>query len=230
MTTTAPAEPFTVRAFLLGPECPDTADALAGPLHGGGAVRGLLHGTRPLTPAADQAVEHELAGSIDSFLSLDVFDVAAGGWRRHAALTDAAHRTRATPGSEEVVALASHEITSNHRPYIDVFLDGVKVGALDVWLDLLFRINGFVTVVRDAHIVAVRSGQCVLEARLTVQQILLAERQGRLDLPCIWHLHTPLPLLRDQPPPPPPPVPPSSVQPTQVLHRSQRIRGPHPEP
>ncbi|MFI5801082.1 hypothetical protein [Streptomyces sp. NPDC051677] len=208
MTTTAPAEPFTVRAFLLGSECPDTADALAGPLHGGGAASGLFRGTRPLTPAADQAVEHELAGSIDSFLSLDVFDVAAGGWRRHAALTEAAHRTRATPGSEEVVALASHEITSKHRPYIDVFLDGAKVGTLDVWLDLLFRISGLVTVVRDAHIVAVRSGQCVLDARLTVQQIPLAERQARLHLPGIWHLHTPLPLLRAQPPPPPPPPPP----------------------
>ncbi|SES48497.1 hypothetical protein SAMN04487983_10699 [Streptomyces sp. yr375] len=225
MTTTAPAEPFTVRAFLLGPDCPDTADALAGPLHSAGAANELLRGTRPLPPAADQAVEHELAGSIGSFLSLDVFDVAAGGWRRHAALTEAARRTRAAPGSEEVVALASHEITSNHHPYVDVFLDGAKVGTLDVWLDLFFRISGLVTVVRDAHVVAVRSGQCVLEARLAVQQIPLAERQGRLDLPGIWHLHTPLPLLKDQPPPPhpppppPPPGPPSSEQPTQVLHR-----------
>ncbi|WLW58088.1 hypothetical protein [Streptomyces sp. YU58] len=205
---TDPAEPFTVRAFLLGPQCPDPADALAGPLHSGGATRGLLGGTRrPLTPAADQAVEHQLAGSINSFLSLGVFDVAVGGWRSHAALTDAAHRTRATPGSEEVVALASHEITSNHRPYIDVFMDGAKVGTLDIWLDLLFRISGLVTVVRDAHLVAIRSGECVLEARLAAQQILLAQREGPLDLPGVWHLHTPLPLLDDRPPAPPPPPP-----------------------
>lgn len=233
MTTTARAEPFTVRAFLLGPECADSADALADPLHGGGATRGLLRSGRPLTPAADQAVERELAGSVDSFLSLDVFDVAAGGWRRHAALTEAAHRTRATPGSEEIVALASHEITSHHRPYIDVFLDGAKVGTLDVRLDLVFRISGLVAVVRDAHMVAVRSGQCVLEARLSVQQVLLAEREGRLDLPGIWHLHSPLPLLRDQPPPPPPPTPPpppSSAQPTQVLSRPQHLHGHYPGP
>lgn len=47
MTTTAPAQPFTVRTFLLGPDCPDTADALAGPLHDGGTADGLLRGTRP---------------------------------------------------------------------------------------------------------------------------------------------------------------------------------------
>ncbi|MGW0705243.1 hypothetical protein ACWD4G_04600 [Streptomyces sp. NPDC002643] len=196
---TAPAEPYTVRTFLLGPESSDSsdpADALAGPLHDGGATRQLLGRTgRPLSPAADHAVEHQLAGSIDSFLTLDVFDIAAGGWRRHAALTDAAHRTRAAPGSEEIVALAQHEIDSHHHPYIDVYVDGAKIGTLDVLLDLLFRIDGLVAVVRDAHIVAIRSGSCVLDAMLAAQEIPLAQRQGTLDLPGIWRLHTPLPIL-----------------------------------
>ncbi|WP_200307773.1 hypothetical protein [Streptomyces adelaidensis] len=212
MTMTA-AEPFTIRAFLLGPETADPAGALVDPLHGGGAARSLLDGTRPLTAAADQAVEREMATVIDSFLSMDVFDVAAGGWRKHADLTSAAYRTRATPGSEEVVALATHDITSSHRPYVDVFMDGAKIGTLEVSLDVIFQIAGLVAVVRDAHMVAVRSGECVLEAHLTAQQILLAERQGRLDLPGIWHLHTPLPLLRNEPPPPPPPPPPPSPPP-----------------
>ncbi|WP_371656539.1 MULTISPECIES: hypothetical protein [unclassified Streptomyces] len=210
MTTTAAAtEPFTVRAFLFGREDHGSAEALVGPLHGGGAARDLLSGTtRPLTAAADQAVEREMAAVIDSFLGLDLFDVAAGGWRKHADLTAAARRTRAAPGSEEVLALATHEITSRHRPYVDVLMDGVKIGTLEVGLDLAFRISGLVAVVRNAELVAVRSGACVLDGSLTVQQILLAERQGQLDLPGIWHLHTPLPLLRNEPPPPPPPPPP----------------------
>lgn len=149
-----------------------------------------------------------MAAVIDSFLGLDLFDVAAGGWRKHADLTAAARRTRAAPGSEEVLALATHEITSRHRPYVDVLMDGVKIGTLEVGLDLAFRISGLVAVVRNAELVAVRSGACVLDGSLTVQQILLAERQGQLDLPGIWHLHTPLPLLRNEPPPPPPPPPP----------------------
>ncbi|WP_420877293.1 PDR/VanB family oxidoreductase [Streptomyces neyagawaensis] len=45
-------------------------------------------------------------------------------------MTDAAHRTRAVPGSEEVVALANHEIASKHRPYVDVFLDGADGGMI----------------------------------------------------------------------------------------------------
>ncbi|MCC5475930.1 hypothetical protein ACFV2N_14075 [Streptomyces sp. NPDC059680] len=207
MTTTPASEPFTVRAFLLGREGPDSGDVLVDPLHSGGTARALLGGARPLTAAADQAVERELASAVDSFLGQDLFDVAAGGWRKHAALTAAARRTRETPGSEEVLALASHQVTSSHRPYVDVFLDGAKVGTLDVELTLVFRISGLVAVVRDAHLVAVRSGECVLEGRLGVQQITLAERQGKLDLPGLWHLHAPIPLLRSRPAPPPPPPP-----------------------
>lgn len=196
-TTTPRTEPLTVRSFLLGREDPDSAeDLLAGRLRAGGAARTLLDGTRPLTPSADQAVGHELASVVDSFLALDIFDVAAGGWRKHAALTAAARRTRETPGSEEVLSLAHHEITSTHRPYVDVFVDGVKAGTLDVELDLLFRVAGLVAVVRDAQLVAVRGGECALDGCLTVQRIVLAERQGRLDLPGVWHLHAPLPLLR----------------------------------
>lgn len=207
-TTAAATEPFTVRAFLFGREDGGPPDALIGPLQGTGAARVVLAGTtRPLTAAAQRVAEGEMASVVDSFLGMDLFDVAAGGWRRHTALTDAARRTRATPGSEEVVALATHEITSRHRPYVDVLVDGVNLGTLDVGLDLTFRITGLVAVVRDAHLAALRSGECKLSAYLTVQQILLAKRQAQLDLPGIWRLHHPLPLLRNEPPPPPPPPP-----------------------
>ncbi|MFK8911445.1 hypothetical protein, partial [Streptomyces sp. YS-3] len=197
MTTTAPAtEPFSVRAFLFGQADGSPADALVGPLQGTGAARVVLAGTsRPLTAPAQRAVEGEMASVIDSFLSMDLFDVAAGGWRKHAALKEAARRTRAAPGSEEVVALATHEITSRHRPYVDVLVDGVNLGTLDVGLDLAFKITGLVAVVRDARLVALRSGECKLTAFLTVQQILLVKRQAQLDLPGIWRLHAPLPLL-----------------------------------
>ncbi|MEU1072764.1 MULTISPECIES: hypothetical protein [unclassified Streptomyces] len=217
MTTTAAAtEPFTARAFLFGREEGSPPDALLGPLQGTGAAGVVLAGTtRPLTAAAQRAVEGEMASVVDSFLSLDLFDVAAGGWRKHVALRDAARRTRATPGSEEVVALATHEITSRHRPYVDVLVDGVNLGTLDVGLDLTFRITGLVAVVRDAQLVALRSGECKLTGYLTIQQILLAKRQAQVDLPGIWRLHRPLALLRNEAPSPPPTPPPPPLPPPQ---------------
>jgi len=57
-------------------------------------------------------------------------DLAVAGWRRHAALTAAADRTRVNPGSWEVVDLATHRITSVHRPYVELLLNDVHVATV----------------------------------------------------------------------------------------------------
>ncbi|MEU7016738.1 hypothetical protein [Streptomyces sp. NPDC046385] len=206
MTTTAPmaaaptAAPATpVRSFLLGP-----GQGLDGPLRAHGTAGPLLAPVRGRTPAADRAVEHELAGVVDDFLGLDVLDLAAGGWRGHSALRAAARRTRELPGSEEVVALATHRITSTHRPYVDIYVDGAKLGTLQVDLTLVFWVSGFVCVVRDACLTGVNAGTCSVDASLAVQGAVLAERKGGpLDLPGAFALRGPVPLLAEEPAPDP---------------------------
>ncbi|MFE5300303.1 hypothetical protein [Streptomyces sp. NPDC056632] len=199
MTTTAPptAPPTTsVRSFLLEP-----GEGLDGPLRAHGTTGPLLAPVRGrTTPAADRAVEHELASVVDDFLGLDVLDLAAGGWRGHSALRAAARRTRDLPGSEEVVALARHRITSTHRPTVDLYVDGAKLGTLAVELNLVLWVSGLVCVVRDACLTGVRSGDCAVDASLAVQGATLAERKGgRLDLPGTFASRGPVPLLRDEP-------------------------------
>ncbi|GAA2818848.1 hypothetical protein [Streptomyces showdoensis] len=198
MTTTMPTTaPTTVRSFLLG-----AGERLDGPLRAHGTAGPLLAPVRGRTPAADRAVEHELAGVVDDFLGLDVFDLVAGGWSGHSALQAAARRTRELPGSEEVVALATHRVTSTHRPYIDVYVDGAKLGTLQVELNLVFWVSGFVCVVRDACLTGVNAGSCAVDASLAVQGAVLAERKGGpLDLPGGFALRGPVPLLRDEPDP-----------------------------
>ncbi|APE25915.1 MULTISPECIES: hypothetical protein [Streptomyces] len=199
MTTTASrtTTPTTVRSFLL-----DDGEGLDGPLRAHGTAGPLLAPVRGRTPAADRAVEHELATVVDDFLGMDVLDLATAGWRGHSALRSAARRTRDLPGSEEVVALATHRVTSAHRPYVDVYVDGVKIGTLDVQLNVVFWISGLVCVVRDACLTGVRSGECAVDASLGVQGAVIAERRGgRLDLPGGFAPRGPVPLLRDEPNP-----------------------------
>ncbi|MET9881675.1 hypothetical protein ABZZ20_00685 [Streptomyces sp. NPDC006430] len=202
MTTAPVVEPLTVRAFLLGREEGRSTHELAEFLHENEAASGILPGVRGLTSTAGRAVETELASVIDGFLDLDLISLAAGGWSKHAALKAAARRTRRTLGSEEVVALATHSITSTHRPYVDVLVDGARAATVDVELTVVFRISGLVAVVRDGQLIALRGAACTVEARLSVRQRVLLSRQGRLDLPATLHLHSPIDLLPLQAPPP----------------------------
>ncbi|MEU9234377.1 hypothetical protein [Streptomyces subrutilus] len=195
MTTAPVATPLTVGSFLLGADRDRAAAGLAAALHDQRTGAGLLTGPRGLTDAADRAVEAQLGSLIAGFLDLDLVALVAGGWAKHTALRDAARRTRQYPGSEEVVALATHAITSAHHPAVDVLVDGAPVATVDVGLTVVFRITALVAAVRDARLIAVRAGDCAVEAKLSVRQIVVASREGRLDLPAELRLRSPVELL-----------------------------------
>ncbi len=208
-------EPPTVRAFLLGPDPEHSAEVLAESLHEHETTAGLLPPVRGLTSAVDRAVEAELAGAVDGFLELDLFALLAHGWAKHSELRAAAHRTRGSRGSEEIVPLATHTVTSAHHPSVDVLVDGAPVTTVAVDLTVVFRIRALVAVVQDARLTALHSGECGVEAKLAVRGVDVATRQGRLNLPLGRRLRSPIELLppRAAPPPPPPPYPPGPPAP-----------------
>ncbi|MFJ3202993.1 hypothetical protein [Streptomyces sp. NPDC086989] len=214
MTTAPVAEPLTVRDLLLGPG-ERAAEALADALQAHDAVTGLLPGVHGLTSAADRAVGRELATVVNGFLDLDLVSLVASGWTKYKALKEAARRTRGSPGSEEVVALATHTISSAHHPSVDLLVDGARAATVDVHLTVLFRISALVGVVRDGLLVAAHSGHCTVEAGLAVRDAVVASREGRLDLPAMLRLREPIDLLPLGPPMPhgPPPPPPGPPQP-----------------
>ncbi|MBD0741416.1 hypothetical protein [Streptomyces sp. CBMA152] len=217
MTTAPVVEPLTVRALLLGPE-EEAAEVLAEALHDHRAAAGVLPGGHGLTSPASRAVEGELATVLNGFLDLDLVSLLAMGWNRYQALREAARRTRRYPASEEVVALATHRITSRHHPSVDLLVDGAPAATVGVDLIVVFKISGLIAVVRDGLLVAVRSGQCAVEVKLAVRDIEVASRKGQLDLPATLRLREPIDLLPPQatpppPTPPPPPVPPGGWAP-----------------
>ncbi|MFD7631441.1 hypothetical protein ACFV7Q_36450 [Streptomyces sp. NPDC059851] len=204
--TAAPAPdlaPLTVRAFLLGPESEQSAESIAGSLHDHHAATGILPGRQGLTGAADRAVETELARVVNGFLDLDLFSLLAHGWAKHSDLRAAAHRTRLSPEAPELVALATHSITSTHHPSVELLVDGAPVGTVDVELAVAFHLRALVAAVENAWLTALHSGQCDIEAKLAVRRIPVAARQGRLELPVGRRLRSPIELLPPHAPPPP---------------------------
>src|SRR5438034_1853331 len=100
-----------------------TATALGDELGQGSALGAAGPAFRALGRGMRKAVLRGIADQIARVLDRDVIDVLGAGWRKHEALTSAGRRTLATPGAEEIVELADHRISSNHRPRIDVILD-----------------------------------------------------------------------------------------------------------
>ncbi|MBT2511130.1 hypothetical protein J7I98_36010 [Streptomyces sp. ISL-98] len=195
MTVTSPVEHMTVRALLFGEDGGSATDALADHLHERDVGETLSHGARGMAGSAGRAVEREVATVVNGFLAMDVIDLLGVGWRKHSALTAAARRTRDAPDSEELVALVSHHITSTHRPCVDLIIDGVKVGTIDLAITVDFDLNGVLAVVREARLAALRSGECTATGTLAIEENTVASRNRPLDLPGTIRLRSGIPLL-----------------------------------
>jgi hypothetical protein len=197
MTTSAAAEPWTVRSVLFGGAGADPTAALARSMEGGGVGGAMLRHLGGLSSAARHEVNRQVAVVADGLLELDVVDLLVAGWRKHAALVTAARRTLAAPGGAEVVDLVSHRIRSLHRPDVAVLVDGVRVAKIDFELTVVFEIQALAAVVRTGRLVALRGGRCDLGAALAAEGILLVRQHRQFDLDARLALGAGIELVED---------------------------------
>lgn len=193
MTTTL-TSPVTARLFLFGPREHDTIESIADAVDRrgvGGAVGAALSG---LGKAGLTAVCDEVGRAAEHLLDMDVGDVLVSAWRMHRDLVAAGERTLATPGTEELVPLATHKVSSTHRPYVDLYVDDLRVHRVDLTLTLTFLVKGLLGVVRGGRLVGLRTGTAELTAALRCEDHDVAKKKATLDLPLVVPLGDGVPL------------------------------------
>ncbi len=189
--TTDPG-PTTVRSLLFGRTPGDAAEALAQQLAEHDVAATAHRGLRHLTRSGREAVDGEIGRVTADLLEIDIGDALVAGWLRYSVLRAAARRTLLAPGSEEVVALASHRVTSAYRPSIDLLVDGLKVNSFELELAVALDVLGVAAVMRAGQLVALRGGTCRVELRLSLEGLPLLERERTMDLALVVRLRTPV--------------------------------------
>jgi hypothetical protein len=197
-------EPLSARTFLLGDTASaDTAEVLAQSLDEQGVLHSAIRGLGGLSASAVQAVNHQIATIADGLLNLDFDELLMSGWRKYADLTKAAKRTLANPGCEEIVVLATHRIVSTHHPSVDLIIDEAKAHTFVFELTVMFDLTGVAAVIRGGDLAALRGGECMVTAKLTLQGTPLElTRKGSIDLGLVLPLRRPIPLAQQGPYPP----------------------------
>jgi len=194
MTHSVSAPPRTATALLFGPE-QDKPAAIAQLLRSadiGGDLRGALDRLPPLTR---EAATGRVGAAAAELLNVNLADVVADGWRKHADLTAAARRTLAARGSTDLVDLASHRVTAGQEPYVSLLVDGHRVATVRFGLSLIFEISALLAEVRAGRLVALHSGRCEVTGALAIQDINAITRQAHVDLPGMIPLHEGIRLL-----------------------------------
>ncbi|HZD71958.1 MAG TPA: hypothetical protein VFA45_24500 [Actinomycetes bacterium] len=202
MTTGIPTQPLTAAAFLFGDSEQDSVDALAHALREHGVLGTLGEGVAKLSRAGRNAANDQVATVAHGLLDLDLGGLVIAAWGKYADLMAAAKRTFATPDSSEVVELATHTITSAHRPYVELLVNDAHVATVHFELAVKFVVKALVATVQHGRLVAVHSGDCDVTATLAAESRQLAKREAHLQLPLLARLDGGIPLLHDIEAPP----------------------------
>jgi hypothetical protein len=141
--------------------------------------RALAH----LPEMTRNAAVQEAATAAAALLKVDLIDVLARGWREHRDIVAAARRTLAAPVSTELVSMATHEITVEQRPSVNVLVDGQEVATLELGLSIVFDVSALLLGISGGRIIAVRSGRCEITGTLAVQGTALLVKRAHLELP-----------------------------------------------
>ena len=194
MTPSVSAPPRTATALLFGPD-EDKPAAIAQLLRSadiGEDIRGALDRLPPLTR---EAAVGQVSSAAAELLNVNLADVVADGWRKHADLTAAARRTLAAQGSTDLVDLASHRVTAGQEPYVSLLVDGHRVATVRFRLSLVFEISALLAEVKAGRLVALHSGRCEVTGALAIQDINVITRQAHADMPGMIPLHEGIRLL-----------------------------------
>jgi hypothetical protein len=142
------------------------------------------HGTKiGLCPQSlIEAARHELADATTGFMSTNLADVAAAGWKKYDALKGAARRTRDDPQAKQLVSLITHKIASSHHPTVDVYVDDKRLATIEIELEIALTITGVIAVVQQGRLTEIRSGSCTASGSLGVQQVEMIKRKRKFDL------------------------------------------------
>jgi hypothetical protein len=188
------AEPVTsgtAAGLLFGP---------AGAAQSVGALRPRLMagGFGGLSPAGFEGTVQAFSTAVTDLLQVDLVGVLVGGWRTHQELRSAAHRTVAS-SAVEVVEIGRHRVTSEQRPYVDLLLDGIRVGTIHLGLTVVLDVAAAVATVRAGALVDVRPSRCTITLTLTCEGEAVASRTAQLALPGVLSFGAGYPLVSARP-------------------------------
>jgi len=155
------------------PQARDVADAVAASpaLADVGAslnLSGLMRGR----------VAQDVTETLRPLVDIPFLEVLIGAWRTHNAIKAAAE---ADSPAVQHVALASHQVTSAHHPYVEFLVNEERKAVANFVLQLNFAVDSLVASVQSGRLVAIEVARCAVSGTLHFEQIKVAEAQRTLD-------------------------------------------------
>jgi hypothetical protein len=114
--------------------------------------------------------------AVQEALDVPVTDLLIGAWQRARDLRAAIETTRESNGTTVLVPLLTHTISSEHRPYVDVLVEGVALARLVFPVKVEFRLEGAVVRVRQGRVTEILAGTVKVKGAVKFGDFVLFEK------------------------------------------------------
>jgi hypothetical protein len=131
---------------------------------------------RALGDAARRALLDEVETKLRTVLGETLVGVILNGWRKHAAIEAARRKSLSERGIDQIVSLCNHTVTARREHSLDIAIDSVRVMTLSTHLLMRAQLCDATAVVRDGHVVMIRSGNAKADGTVTVDGVQVAQR------------------------------------------------------
>jgi hypothetical protein len=190
--------PITARAVVFG-EMENAVAGLAQAISSGQGRGNVYSSLQGLSEPTRNAAIREISAIGAGLLELDLSGLLVAGWQKYKTLAQAARRTAALPGSEEIVEVVTHQISVTSRPNVELLINDIRVTTVNFELQLEFDVKALTAVIRSGRIVALESGRCDITGRVAIEGMVVVTRTAKFDLRLLVHVGNGIPLLRETP-------------------------------
>ena len=137
-------------------------------------IKGALAKAVPGLPL--RPIIEGVSKGLETALDVPISSMLAGAWDRARELRAAMQQTRDSEKDAVLLPLLDHTITSEHRPYVDVVLNGTAIARLVFPLEVTFHLEGIVLRIAKGRIADVLAGQMTIKATLKFSEFVLIEK------------------------------------------------------
>jgi hypothetical protein len=137
----------------------------------------------------------EILDKLDALLDVDLDAVMTRAWKKYTELLRYADPEKCPADRVYLVSLAEHVIRSEHRPSLEILLNGKKVGEIGFRLEISLALKGFILKIQEGRIKAIHTGECQWTGTVRCEDLILAEEKGAsFSLPGVIDLGEGIPI------------------------------------
>lgn len=125
-----------------------------------------------------------LIGAIGALLDIPLRDVIVRAWNEGKLFQKYLDPEHYDPEEVITITLKKHEVTSKHRPKIDVELNGRTIDSLHFELDIALTLEGIMLDIQGGNIRKIRAGRVKGRCVVTCEDLIVFKRTTEaVDLP-----------------------------------------------